>query len=309
MDVHIKEALESLNYRPVQVSVLAGGSFNKVFKITTTDEQQLVLRVFRGRRIPEEGKLEWISQKLEEIHVPFARVIYLTRDSKYFENGFMVQEYIEGDMVQNLVGSKTSYKEFYSELGSIVKKVHSITINNYGSIKNGVGEHEVLTDYLAHYLDEYSQRVLRIPEDIGFDFKHIRTFFLKEVKELGILPPVLNHGDLSPNNVMVSQNDNQLYIIDWDDAMSHVWLYDFAMMTYWMRFRHRDVREREEYISTFLDMYVPDLDYDMIRHYEQVFHLLQNINLLGYYYYDAKDTNAFRDTVEVFKQLRDTLFC
>jgi aminoglycoside phosphotransferase (APT) family kinase protein len=307
MDEYIKEAIKELGYKPIHISMLTGGSFNKVFKITTIDEQQLVMRVFRGKRIPEEGKLEWISEELEKIHVPFARVIYLTRDSKYFKNGFMLQEYVEGDTVQNLVDSKISYKQFYSKLGCIVKKVHDININHYGSIKNGVGEYEVLTDYLAYYLDEYSQRVVSIPEDIGFDFKHIRCFFLREVKELAILPPVLNHGDLSPNNVMLSQSDHQLYIIDWDDAMSHVWLYDFAMMTYWMGFRHADVHEREEYISIFLDRYAPDLDYHRVRHYEQVFHLLQNINLLGYYYYDAKDTNAFKDTVEVFYRLRGTL--
>lgn len=305
-DEKVKTALEHSGFLATKVTQLTAGSYNIVYKALLKSGQKIVVRIFRSKDWPEDGKLEWISSKLTEFQIPTAKILFSTRDDKYFPKGFMVQEFIDGEIVEKVAGKKISYSDYYAKLGELMNHVHKIELPKFGYIGHGTGNHTFLLDYIEREIDMFFERVEPILDKIAVDAKTFKTNVLKSLDSITELPSVLNHNDLSPNNIILDTK-GKLVLIDWDNAVSHVWINDFSIMTYWMKYRHGDASERESYIKLFLDSYEPDMDYQEIRRIEKVIHFIQALTLIGYYYFDDKDVKSFNNALKYFNELKQEL--
>lgn len=302
MEEQVKIALKDNGFAAIEINQLTSGSYNTVFKVVLESGQRVVVRIFRSKGWPEAGKLEWVSAQLSQFNIPSAKILFSTRDNRYFPHGFMVQEYVDGEIVQKLVGEDISYAEYFTELGKTMNQVHKIQIPKFGYIGHGTGNHDSLIAYLGSDIDRFFKRIETIMDKLVVEPKVFKQKVLGTLESISQLTSVLNHNDLSPNNVMLNSHKD-LVLIDWDNAISHTWLNDFAVMTYWMRNRHKDLAEREEYIKLFLDSYSPNMDYQEIRKVEKTLHSIQALNLLGYYYFDDKNMESFENTLNYFNEL------
>lgn len=296
-----QEALKA-GFNLSDITKHTAGSYNQVYKATLQDGTKVVFRIFRSKSWPEDGKLEWISKTLTSLNIPTAKILYSIRENEQFKNGFVIQEFIDGDLVKDVIDRKIIYTEYYKKLGKLIKQIHSINIDNFGYIGSGSGNQPSFINYIAVDIDRFFERIETIKDKIATDQKKYKDFILNELEKLAGLKPVLNHNDLSPDNVMLNSNV-ELVLVDWDNAVSSIWINDFAVMTYWMKFTHENKDDREKYISEFLTSYNPDLSLEEIRYYEKIFHSIQALNLLGYYYFDAKLDDGFIKTLVYFNYL------
>lgn len=301
MDEQIKKAVkDSIGKEVVNVSPLVRGTYNKVFKLELKDGAHLIIRIFASKNWPEPGKLEWISKFLSENNVSTAKILFSTRNSEIFENGFMIQEFIDGDIVENSINKEFSFEDFYSKLGRLIRKVHNLPVRDFGYINNGRGNHLTLRAYLERDIELAIERIVdtNIPDAI--DEKKVRAKVLNCLKFIDSEKPVLCHNDLSPKNVMLS--NGELTLIDWDNGVFSHWIDDFSTMTYWMRWRHIDPAERQKMTDIFLKAYDNNVKYDDILEIEKSFHVLLSLNLMSFYYGRNK-LKSYKDTMDYLSEL------
>lgn len=302
----VNEVVNQYGFDIANITQLTSGEYNQVFKGDLENSKKAIIRIFRSSSWPEDGKLVWINKKLSENNIPNAEIYFSVRKDEVFEKGFMIQEFIEGELVEDLAKDDESiYFEYYKDLGLLIKQVHEIELANYGYIGDGTGNHKMFLEYIIRDIDRFFESNSKLGIKVDIRIEEYKDIVLNGLSSVCNLKPVLNHNDLSPNNV-IKQKDGKLVLIDWDNAVSNIWINDFSVMTYWMRNRHKDNNLREDYISTFLEGYKPDFNVKELRQYEKYFHLLQSFNLLGYYYADNR-MDAFRGTLAYFNQLVEEL--
>ena len=302
----LKEVLLKGGFNIRNLIQLTSGEYNQVFKGELDNFGKVIIRIFRSSSWPEEGKLIWINKKLAENNIPNAEILFSTRKDEVFKKGFMIQKFVEGELVEDLAKENSDiYPQYYKDLGLLIKQIHQIQLPNYGYIGDGTGNHKTFEKYINRDIDRFFESNEKLGIKVDIVVNKFKEIVLDGLAPIGNLKPVLNHNDLSPNNV-IKQSDGELVLIDWDNAVSNIWINDFAVMTYWMRNRHKNNSLRESLISDFLEGYKPDLNIRELRRYEKYFHLLQSFNLLGYYYAD-KRMDAFKGTLYYFNQLVEEL--
>lgn len=302
----IRLVLGEGGYGVSTIEKLTAGSHNLVYKVTLEDGTITVLRILRTNGWPEEGKLEWISTQLDKRDIPSAKILLSNRDNPLFPNGFMLQEFIEGDILSNKIPTDISYKEYYRRLGRLMKEIHSITLPKFGHIESGSGQFESLLDYINSDLEFFLERIDPVKDKINLDFTPAVEASRNRLGQVEHLPPVLNHNDLAPDNAMLSK-DGELVLIDWDNATSQTWINDYAVMTYWMRYTHTEEEELRKFSDIFLESYEPEISEKIIYEVTEALHFIQHLNLLGYYYFVAEKPDRFRSTVRECRSLVNKL--
>jgi Ser/Thr protein kinase RdoA (MazF antagonist) len=298
----IKQAAkESISRSIVDIIRETSGYDNQVFKAVTSGGEKLIVRIFHDDFWPEPGKLEWISRKLSENNIPTAKILYITRDNHYFKYGFMIQEYIDGDLVEKVAGQRITYEEYYSELGGIVRRIHHISYPAFGRIKAEDREFGSLEDYVKDDLLRFLHRLEELQIFSDSQKTVITDLTLSKLKKISDLSSVLCHNDLSPKNIILTPDD-ELVLIDWDNAIASCWLNDYSVMTYWMKFRHPDSSERQRYKDSFLKAYDPDCDINYINDVESAFHMIEAINLL-WYYHEKNDNEQYEKTLGYINEI------
>lgn len=71
------------------------GEVNHVYKVITENKNYLV-RVFKNKNWPEPDKLPWIEKQLAKYKIPHAKIVYFSKDKRFFPYGFMITEFVEG---------------------------------------------------------------------------------------------------------------------------------------------------------------------------------------------------------------------
>lgn len=298
----VKNATKTHGFNISNISQFQTGQSTLVFRGILDNEREVVIRISQNPSWPEEGKLLWINDELSKAKIPNPDILFLTRKDEVFKHGFMIQELIEGEIVRDLAKKNEDiYFEYYKQLGKLMKKVHKIELLMYGYIGDGTGNHETFLSYIDREVERLYERNDEISVEVDIEIEEYRDIVLKGLKPLKSLKPVLNHNDLSPDNA-IQKKDGEIVLIDWDNAVSSVWINDFAVMTYWMRYEHEDDSLREELISVFLDNYETDIGLNELKKYEKYFHFLQSFNLLRYYLTKNR-MDSYTRTLEYFNQL------
>lgn len=274
IDASVPEAVERvLGVKVLSTERIKLGIINRVYRVET-DGGCFVVKVFRSRMWPEEGKLEWIEKQLAGLGILHPRTIFSTRDASVFPNGFTIVEHIEGRDAWKAIDDLSLTTEWFSEeLGRILRSLHSVRVKAYGHLCNGEG---VYDDFVEQRLAKTTKDVDQIAarDDDLHDVVRSRTRErLLPFKHL--YRPVLTHGDPNPHNCILTES-GQLVLVDWDNASSSIWLRDYAHLTY--RLLETDERGREAFFNGYG---ATDLDRETIERIERTFHLIWDYNSLS----------------------------
>jgi Ser/Thr protein kinase RdoA (MazF antagonist) len=308
IDTHIQTTVqEILNSQVISSAKINQGEVNHVYKITT-EGAVVIARIFRRPHWPENGKLPWIEEQLSRHNIPHAKTIYYSRESTYFPYGLMISEYIEGkNGIDAIYEGTISFEKFHEQLAQLLKKIHKIEIKKFGQVTQGEGQYD---DYIEYRVSKLPSRLNQISDDKDFD--HTTTQRVEEVIRKNLQPlqnklkPVLVHGDPTPDNTIYSSN-GQIILIDWDGALSDIWVWDHAWMTYWGSHLSKfgDIEERRQKMrESFIKGYGEnDFTADELKRIEKTLHILQAIDLLPYYYQDNKNPEAYNKTKNKLQKL------
>lgn len=209
---------------------------NQVYQINTKDKAY-IFKIYDQRDWPEDGKLHFIDKKLDECNIAHAKLYDFNRDNEHFPNGYLIEEFLEGKTADKLNLSFEENIRLYRKLAAIVSKVHKISMINYGFIGgNGVADWRSFSEYIYDMFDDTTSN-LRNNKILDLnELNSIKERLREKLKACDCYPSVLCHGDLSTDNLMVYEND--ITIIDWDDAQALCWMADIARMTFWMKLKY-----------------------------------------------------------------------
>lgn len=300
--IHIrKKAEETLNTKVDDIEKLENVPNNSVYKIWVKNKAY-IFKIYKSKTWPEEGKLLFVNNKLIESNIDCAKIILFSRNDPYFQNGFLLEEFLPGENADHIVFNESYGKEFYKNLAVLVSRVHKIPIENYGYIGNGVASYRSLIDFIN---DEYDERANALINKNLYDKNSLSEMKKILIRKLGLcrsLPSVLCHNDLSTKNVMIDEH-GKLTLIDWDDAMSYNWIADLSRMTYWMKFKYND-DEYELYKNTFLEYYSAEGTKNDFWAFENAFHVFIGLDFLNFYAHKPR----YEATMAYFKEAIEKLY-
>lgn len=262
------------------------GIVNHVYKIITT-KGVFIAKVFRNRYWPEDGKLDWIEKQMRKHKVPHAKVLYYSRDNKYFPYGFMISEFVQGlSGWAAIEKGKHTLFESWKESGKLLKKVHDIKGQGFGQVKNGKGIESSFVKYEIRRSNEKLEELIKLrkvdrdtSQAIVSKAQAILEPFDKRFR------PVLIHGDASRDNSILSDT-GEFILIDWDNAKLGISLWDYFWLTTWMPLmpKWKDPAKRAKASKAFFEGYGNiGFTQQEIKQIEPGVHLLIYVGLLLFY--------------------------
>ena len=235
--------------------------------------EKYIFKIYRSKNWPENGKLLYVNKLLEQNNIKYPKVIDYTRSHAYFENGYVLEQKINGIPILNKKMNLEFGVESYRLLAKFIKKVHEIKFESYGYINNGNPDYLEFSEYVRDILEEnldilFDNNVLK-KEDLS----NLVDVVCDEFDKFNI-SPVLSHGDLSMRNVIYDGED--VVLIDWDDAMALPYQADIARMTFDMKFMRLD--NYNVFRGAFLDEYF-DGDFDVeYSRFEKIYHIFEEFS-------------------------------
>lgn len=230
----IKAASQILNVKVISSKKINQGIVNHVYKVVT-DDGIYIVKVFRNQHWPEDGKLEWVEKQLQKHKIPHAKMVYYSREAKYFPYGLMITEFIEGlngwDAIKK---GRHNIFDSWKESGKILRKIHSIKGQKFGHVKNGKGEEKSFLKYELMKAKEKLSELIKLKK-ISADTAQI---LLSKIDQT-LKPfdkrfrPVLIHGDASRDNSILTSS-GKFILIDWDNAKFSDHLVEYTRFTSWM---------------------------------------------------------------------------
>ncbi|WP_342269382.1 phosphotransferase [Spiroplasma endosymbiont of Aspidapion aeneum] len=129
-------------------------------------------------------------------------------ENVYFTSNILVSRFKRIEDFSHFNHNNTS---FYQSLIRIIQAFHKINIKDVKTFNY----HDFFYNLYNKILDK------NIPINLVYLDKIIKK--LSKVKN-----KVFSHNDLVPNNILVSNKDKKIYIIDYDYAMNNNYLFDYA---------------------------------------------------------------------------------
>jgi Ser/Thr protein kinase RdoA (MazF antagonist) len=299
IDTKVKIAIEkTFKTKVLDVLKMKNGEYNHVYKVVTIDNSLLV-RVFRNKYWPEDGKLEWIEKQLTKQRIPHAKILYYSRKSDYFLNGFMVTEFLEGLNGWSAVRqNQISIEQSFVEIGKAANRIHKIQIKKFGLVNKGKGTE---ANFIKKEINSMREHLEKLTKQKQFDQSFQENLFSKiESSLIDLLPklkPVLVHADPSRENAIYTP-DGRWILIDWDNALSSIWLEDFADLTFWCDYKRRkkEAIKREALIAkNFFKGYGKTvLTPTQIQKITKVLHIIKCVKMLPYYYFIQKNLKDYK---------------
>ena len=248
---------------------------NRVYRVQT-DSRPYIFKVYTNINWPEDGKLPFVSRKLDEINVPHAKIVVFSRDDDHFPNGYLIEECLPGTTADKLALSTGEISEIYRKLAAIMSRVHRIKLIKYGYTGDGSPAiWSTFSECMYDILHDETSRDLIDDDELEAIGREIR----QRLEVCDKFPSVLCHGDLSAKNILV--NANEITLIDWDDAQSLCWMADIARLTLWMKLEYDDA---ETYRYAFLENYQTEYGKDIFYELEETLHVWFGLGYLSYFH-------------------------
>ncbi|MFD1431563.1 phosphotransferase family protein [Lacticaseibacillus yichunensis] len=220
---HLRPALNISAVRP-----LAGGLFNAVYLLTTTDGP-LVLRVgpvHRELLLPYERHLMQAETVVDNLLGP--RQILATDFSKTLvDRDLMLQRYQPGQPLSALMAKGPLPDALQNQLGQAVARIHHVTASNqqFGRVAlmtaNPDDGFARWGAFLTHEITDTAARLVTCGLLTGGQSAMIGDLFRREEAALNeVTEPHLVHADLWSVNVLVSEDSKRIVsVIDFDRAI------------------------------------------------------------------------------------------
>ncbi len=253
---------------------------NRVF-VFEAGEKSYIFKFYKSQYWPEDGKLPFVIRKLKENGIDCADIKIFTRENPDFPAGYLIEEKLCGISGDKALLDPDEEEALYRKLAVVLSGVHGIRLDGFGYIGDGNPSCGSMYDFFE---DEFSERGEKLVESGVFteeDIDLLSKKFLGTLKAFGDLPPVLCHGDLSKKNIMI-QEDGEISMIDWDDAMAYCWMADISRFTFWLKLNYSE-EHACRFRGAFLDSYTTDYRKEDFETFERSFHIYICLDFLAYY--------------------------
>lgn len=291
----IKETFESQMNETVKfIHKIENVLNNQVFKIETESERY-ILKIYSSSDWPEDGKLPFVTRKLDEYKIPHAKLFVFNRDDNNFPNGYLIEECLPGITADKLMMSGDETMILYEKLAVFVSRVHQIRLNNFGYTGCGEAMWTTFSEFIYDMFNDGTSNLRANNLICASTLETIRQELYKRLTICDQFPSVLCHGDLSTKNIIV--HSDEIVLIDWDDTQSLCWMADIARLTFWMKLNY-DGETADAYRRVFLDRYQTEYDKNIFYKVEDALHVWYGLDYLNFsarnpqYQYQYEDVKA-----------------
>lgn len=231
---------EATGQRFFEKKRIIAGEVNEVYDVTLQDNSHIIVRISH-KNDKNLDKEVWAIDESRKVGVPVPHVIAV-KHSKYKGKDltFSLLKKVTGELLER--GNihydqldKDHFKRIIVLSGEILSKIHSVKTVGFGYLdQNGKGNYKTLSEFILKNAVEEKEFV-SLSKRTNFDTKKMKTI-LKILLDHDSLYqnqlPCLCHGDFAPKHILF---DHEVItgIIDWQDALSHIPIYDFARWDYW----------------------------------------------------------------------------
>ncbi|MFC3772533.1 aminoglycoside phosphotransferase family protein [Paenibacillus sp. GCM10012303] len=289
------KAEQLLNAKVDEIRKVENVPNNTVYKMWVQNKPY-IFKIYKQRNWPEDGKLLFVNRQLAKHKIGRAAIIEFGRSDPHFHTGYVLEECLPGKTADQIVFNEQTGLAFYEKLARLVSRIHKIRIPNFGYIGGGIAGYPSLVDFVSEEFDERAKNLIKMRLFDPTSLLEIKNMVTDRLRLCDGHPSVLCHGDLSTKNVIVDEQ-GELTLIDWDDAMSYNWIADLSRMTYWMKFKyHAD--EYELYRACFMEYYTTDCRKSDFYQFENLFHVWIGLDFLNYY----ANRPQYKDTMRFFKE-------
>jgi len=261
---------------------------NHNYTIKSNGKNLFQLKILVRKGYPSLKKVDNTYKLLKNFNYS-NKLIEISED--IFPYGYYIYEYIEG-----IDGSNFSNQEWIRDYCNLIKKLQDINLNYFGNLDYS---------YKANNLTSYYQNISKLVDnsfgdtfnydfsiwdlcDIGLLEKDYLNKIFENINKLATeLPsrrPHLCHGDMSPNNLIYS--NNKTFLIDWDEARSHYWPSELARYLFFTK------EDKEEIKRIFIDCMSSDVPKDEIELIIKLEHIYQYIRRFVIYSINSDVTKA-----------------
>ena len=268
---------------------------NDVYIVSLKDKNY-VLKFYRSKTWPENGKNLLVNSLLEQNNIPYAKVIGYDRDCELF-GGYILEERILGDSVDMGHLSCKLGEKYYSLLAKFIKKVHNIKFDKFGYLNNGNPLYSNFYDFLKDDFEDHARSLLKDKLINEKQMNVIKKKF-KMVFEKSNYTPCLCHGDLSLRNAII--DGEKLVLIDYDDASALPALADIARMTFDMREYVESPKWRVSFLNSYFENNEQIKEFEK---FEKTYHIYCAIDWMDF---AISKNHKFDDLLEYLRELLES---
>ena len=219
----------NFNITPTCITELnTSGTMNIVY-LVEFNNRKLIIRLRENDAYAENEfmKEQWFSRQCTKIGIPVPRIMHT---GKYCNVDFLIEEYIEG-----IPGNQYKNKEFIFEiLGTYSRKIKEIPISGYGLKIIDFNNNTFADDFYHSPQDQILRNIEALtPTDKLIDLKIYNSKYTTCIKNSFLhlisqdLSCVLNHGDISLSNTIISP-EGTVYWIDFGSVNANLLYSEFA---------------------------------------------------------------------------------
>jgi aminoglycoside phosphotransferase (APT) family kinase protein len=145
----------------------------------------------------------------------------------YCSPQYSIETFLPGQELKTIQLSKAKKRKLYSDLGKLLRRMHSIPVKGYGEIQNKKGKFGTWDVFWENVYTKFMKEATKRRTFTQNELKIIDSFFdnrLRYPKKGRLL-----HVDIKPMHVLVAENKIS-GLIDFSDAMSGDPTFDFEQL-------------------------------------------------------------------------------
>ncbi|CDZ76224.1 thiamine kinase [Legionella massiliensis] len=252
-----KIAHQLFGLSPKSCEVLSGGgTFHVIYKIEY-ESRKLILKTLVN--IPGNTNLGltkqfYLHRVLERNNIRAPKVFALNTEKSLDIPNYLAMEYVDGLSYESLADSP-EFNTVAEKLGRTVALYHQIPTEGCGQILPQENSDKLQTidgtwkSFLLSQLETHLEICEQNSYLSGADCKFSATIINELADEIKLDQPAMLHCDLGSKNIILTP-ENELCIIDWEDAIGGDPIFDIAM---WGSFMQNQGK-----LNYFLKGYYPD---------------------------------------------------
>jgi len=257
-------------------------NINKVFKVEIED-QSYIFKMYHAMGYPEEDKMMFVSNKLDEHRILHAKICFYNRNDKDVSNGYIIEECLPGITADRLALTEQEICNIYKKLAILTSEIHKIKFEKYGFIVCGVPDCNTFTEHIENEFIYGNNKIQYAYTSEKLD--QIKRTLVEKLKPCDKMQPCLCHIDISLKNMLID-NDN-LTLIDWDDARSFPAIVDIARLTLLIELAYdnekaEDIKKAGVYKKAFIDHYKSDDGFKRYNELESALHAWHGLVMLNF---------------------------